>query len=52
MLRGENEKNRKEYEKITDSLGEFSVDKVAIEPEARERYLMKKPNEDIFVFDE
>ena len=52
VLRGEIEKYRNEYEQSTERLGELAVDSGAIERVARERYLMKKPNEDIFVFDE
>lgn len=52
VLRSEIEKYRNEYEQSTERLGELAVDSGAIERVARERYLMKKPNEDIFVFDE
>ena len=41
-LQGEIDKYRAEYEENTE----------AIEQIAREKYLMKKPNEDIYVFDE
>ena len=46
-LRDEIEKYRKEYEE-----NELAVDSGAIERIAREKYLMKKPNEDIYVFEE
>lgn len=52
VLRGEIEKYQKEYERSTERLGELAVDSGAIEQVARERYLMKKPNEDIYVFDD
>ena len=50
QLRSEIEKYRKEYEENTRWLKELMVDSDAIERIAREKYLMKKPNEDIFVF--
>lgn len=46
------EKYRKEYEENTERLNELAVDSGAIERVAREKYLMKKPNEDIYVFEE
>ena len=52
LLRGEIEKYRKEYEENTERLNELVVDSGAIERIAREKYLMKKPNEDIYVFEE
>ena len=45
-------KDRKEYEENTERLNELAVDSGAIERVAREKYLMKKPNEDIYVFEE
>ena len=42
-LQGEIDKYRAEYEENTERLNEQI---------AREKYLMKKPNEDIYVFDE
>lgn len=50
-LRDEIEKYRMEYEENTERLNELAVDSGAIERIARERYLMKKPNEDIYVFE-
>ena len=44
-LQGEIDKYRAEY-------NELSTNPEAIEQIAREKYLMKKPNEDIYVFDE
>lgn len=52
VLRSEIERYRQEYERSTERLGELAVDSGAIEQVARERYLMKKPNEDIYVFDD
>ena len=43
---------REEYEENTRRLNELAVDSGAIEKIAREKYLMKKPNEDIYVFQE
>lgn len=51
-LREEIEKYRKEYEESTERLNELVTDSGSIERIAREKYLMKKPNEDIFVFQE
>ena len=52
QLRSEIEKYRKEYEENTRRLKELMVDSDAIERIAREKYLMKKPNEDIYIFEE
>ena len=43
---------RAEYEENTRRLNELAGDSGAIEKIAREKYLMKKPNEDIYVFQE
>lgn len=51
-LRDEIDKYRTEYEENTLRLNELAVDSGAIERIAREKYLMKKPNEDIYVFEE
>ena len=51
-LQGEIDKYRAEYEENTERLNELSTNPEAIEQIAREKYLMKKPNEDIYVFDE
>ena len=51
-LNSEIEKDRAEYEDNTERLNELAVDSGAIERIAREKYLMKKPNEDIYVFEE
>lgn len=50
-LRGEIERYQEEYEENTARLNELAIDSGAIERIAREKYLMKKPNEDIFVFE-
>ena len=50
-LRDEIEKYRQEFEESTERLNELMVDSGAIERIARERYFMKKPNEDIYVFE-
>lgn len=52
LLRSEIERYKKEYDENTRRLNELAVDSGAIERIAREKYLMKKPNEDIFVFEE
>lgn len=51
-LLDEIERYSAEYKKNTIKLQELSVDSGAIERIAREKYLMKKPDEDIYVFDE
>ena len=51
-LGGEIDRYRAEYEENTRRLNELAVDSGAIEKIAREKYLMKKPNEDIYVFQE
>ena len=51
-LLDEIKKYRQEYEKNTERLNEQLADSGAIERIAREKYFMKKPNEDIYVFEE
>lgn len=51
-LLDEIEKYRAEYEENTSRLNELKVDSGAIERIAREKYFMKKPNEDIYVFED
>ena len=51
-LRGEIERYQKEYEESTERLNELTTNPAAMEKVAREKYLMKKPNEDIYVFEE
>lgn len=50
-LRAEIEKYQKEYDESTERLKELQSNPEVIEKIARENYLMKKPNEDIFVFE-
>lgn len=45
-------KYRKEYEESTRRLNELNTNPEAIEQIAREKYLMKKSNEDIYVFED
>jgi cell division protein FtsB len=49
-IRSEIEKYREEYRESTQKLDELNADSNSIERIAREKYFMKKPNEDIFVF--
>ncbi|MDO4163813.1 MAG: septum formation initiator family protein [Bacteroides sp.] len=51
-LREEIARYRADYEENTERLNELALDSGAIERIAREKYLMKKPNEDIYVFSE
>ena len=51
-LLDEIKKYRQEYEKNTERMNELLADSGAIERIAREKYFMKKPNEDIYVFEE
>jgi len=51
-IRSEIEKYREEYRESTKRLNELNADSNSIERIAREKYMMKKPNEDIFVFAE
>ena len=48
-LTNEIEKYRKQYEEDTEKLKELTNNPEALEKIAREKYLMKKPNEDIFI---
>lgn len=52
VLKEEIRKYRTEYEENTERLNELSANPEALERIAREKYLMKKPNEDIYVFEE
>ena len=45
-------KYRKQFEEDTQTLKELTDNPEALEKVAREKYLMKKPNEDIFIFEE
>lgn len=51
-LNAEIEKYRKQFEEDTKKLKELMDNPEAMEKVAREKYLMKKPNEDIFIFEE
>lgn len=50
-LTHEIEKYKAEYEESTQKLNELTANPEAIERIAREKYLMKKPNEDIYIFE-
>lgn len=52
MLNAEINKYRKQFEEDTKKLKELTNNPEAMEKIAREKYLMKKPNEDIFIFEE
>ena len=51
-LTAEIEKYRKQYEEDTETLKELMNNPQVLEKIAREKYKMKKPNEDNFVFEE
>ena len=51
-LNDEIAKYRKQFEEDTQKLKELTTNPEALEKIAREKYLMKKPNEDIFIFEE
>ncbi|MCD8260332.1 MAG: septum formation initiator family protein [Bacteroides sp.] len=51
QLNSEIERYQKEYQKSTELLNELATNPEALEKIAREKYLMKKPNEDVFVFE-
>lgn len=51
-LQDEIKQYRAEYEENTRRLNELTTNPEAIEQIAREKYLMKNPNEDIYVFDD
>ena len=52
QLKEEIEKYRADYEENTKRLNELNSNPDAIEQVAREKYLMKKPNENIYVFED
>ena len=52
QLKEEIEKYRADYEENTKRLNELNSNPDAIEQVVREKYLMKKPNEDIYVFED
>jgi cell division protein FtsB len=51
-LENEIEKYRKEIEQNRKKIEKLQTDKMDLEQFAREEYLMKKPDEDIFIVDE
>lgn len=51
-LNSEIKRYRKQYEEDTEKLKDLTTNPEALEKIAREKYLMKKPNEDIYVFEE
>lgn len=51
-LKSEIARYRKQYEEDTRKLKELMNNPEALEKIAREKYLMKKPDEDIFIFEE
>ncbi|MDR0892105.1 MAG: septum formation initiator family protein [Mediterranea sp.] len=51
-LKEEIGKYRADYEESTRRLNELKTNPDAIEKVAREKYLMKKPDEDIYVFED
>ena len=51
-LKSEIARYRKQFEEDTRKLKELMNNPEALEKIAREKYLMKKPNEDIFIFEE
>ena len=51
-LKAEIERYRQQFEEDTRKLKELTESPEALEKIAREKYLMKIPNEDIFIFEE
>ncbi len=51
-LNREIETYKKQYEEDSEMLEELTTNPDAMEKIAREKYLMKKPDEDVFVFEE
>lgn len=51
-LNSEIERYRSQFEEDTRMLKELTDNPEALEKIAREKYLMKKPNEDIYIFEE
>ena len=51
-LNSEITKYRKQFEEDTEKLKELTNNPEAMEKIAREKYLMKKPNEDIFILED
>ena len=51
-LKAEIERYRQQFEEDTRNLKELTSNPEAMEKIAREKYLMKRPNEDVFIFEE
>lgn len=51
-LKAEIERYRQQFEEDTRKLKELTNNPEAMEKIAREKYLMKRPNEDVFIFEE
>jgi cell division protein FtsB len=51
-LQNEIDKYKKEIERDRKKINELQTDKIGLEQFAREEYLMKKPDEDIFIVEE
>ena len=51
-LKAEIERYRQQFEEDTRKLKELTSTPEAMEKIAREKYLMKRPNEDVFIFEE
>lgn len=51
-LTSEIERYRKQYDTDTQTLKELTTNPDELEKIAREKYLMKKPNEDIYIFED
>ena len=52
MLKAEIERYRQQFEEDTRKLKELTSNPEAMEKIAREKYSMKRPNEDVFIFEE
>lgn len=52
QLKSEIERYRKQYEEDSKTLKEITSNREALEKVAREKYFMKKENEDIYIFEE
>lgn len=51
-LKSEIERYRKQYEEDSKTLKEITTNREELEKVAREKYFMKKENEDVFIFEE
>ncbi len=52
LMKEEIEEYRKQFDEDTERLKELTDNPEGLEKIAREKYLMKKPNEDIFILEE